>query len=60
MNAPRSAAPAAMAARPSVFARRLRSRLGDGALMVSCGAATLLVLIIIATLLTDVVRHGTA
>ena len=40
------------------FARRLRSRLGDTALVVSTGAATLLVLAILAVIIIDVVRGG--
>jgi len=43
---------------PSVFARKLRSRVGDGALLISCGAATLLVTIIMATIVIDVIHHG--
>ena len=42
----------------SLFTRQLRSRLGDGALVISTGAATLLVLIILAVILVDVVRNG--
>jgi phosphate transport system permease protein len=42
------------------LARRLRSHLGDVALVVSSGAATLLVLGIVAILAFDVLRHGTA
>lgn len=42
----------------SLFTRQLRSRLGDGALVISTGAATLLVLIILAVIVGDVVQHG--
>ena len=41
-----------------VLGRRLRSRLGDVALVVSTGAATLLVLGIVAMIVVDVVRGG--
>jgi phosphate transport system permease protein len=40
------------------FVRRLRSRLGDLALLVSTGAATLLVLAVLAIIVVDVVRGG--
>jgi phosphate transport system permease protein len=40
------------------FVRRLRSRLGDVALTVSTGAATVLVLAILAIIVIDVVRGG--
>jgi phosphate transport system permease protein len=43
-----------------LFARRLRSRLGDTALVVSTGAAALLVLVILSVLVIDVVHHGVA
>jgi phosphate transport system permease protein len=42
----------------SAFARKLRSRIGDAALVVSTGAATLLVLAVLAILVIDVLRTG--
>jgi phosphate transport system permease protein len=42
----------------SAFARKLRSRIGDAALVVSTGAATLLVLAVLAILVIDVLRGG--
>jgi len=49
---------ASMSEDKSVFARQLRSRLGDIALVVSTGSATLLVLLILAVLVLDVIHHG--
>jgi phosphate transport system permease protein len=42
----------------SHFARRWRSRVGDGALVVSTGAATLMVLLVLTIIVVDVVRGG--
>jgi phosphate transport system permease protein len=46
------------AAERSVFARRLRSRIGDSALLVSTATATLLVLIALGIIMIDVAGHG--
>lgn len=45
---------------PRAFARELKHKLGDWALAISTGLATLLVLAILAIILIDVVRNGTA
>jgi phosphate transport system permease protein len=44
----------------TTFVRSLRNRAGDWALVIATGAATLLVLAVIAVILGDVVLHGTA
>jgi len=60
VSPPEKAAGLEKALQPPIFARQLRSRLGDAALVLSTGSATLLVLLILGVLVVDVLHHGFA